>query len=335
MPIRHAHSDDRGTPSTSAGVPSWLLQRGPVAERRPEPAPTGRRRPRAGFLEKTLQHLSHAVEAAFTSDELSARPGLLQRLDPRVKVVSMAAFIVVAVFATHLVTLGCLVGLALALALLSRIGLRRFILRAWVVIPLFTAVVALPAITGAVTPGHALLTLWRDQQVGLGPLRLPETLTVTGAGLTVAARLVLRVAAAVSFAALLTLTTRWTELLRALRVVGVPRVFVFILTMAYRYVHLLLRLAQEMMVARRSRAVGPVSNAENRRFVGAAAGALFGKSQAMGEQVYSSMVSRGYRGEVHTLARFRLGRPDAIWIPLAATAVAGLVVLELLAGKVV
>jgi len=316
------------------GVPAWLLEPTAGAARLADETSARRRRARAGFLEKSLHHLGEAVEASFLADELSARPGLLQRLDPRVKLISLGALLIVGVFAKHEVTLACLIGLAFILALVSRIGWRRFVVRAWLVIPLFTGLVALPAITSAVTPGHALLTLWHDQHIGVGPLHLPQSLSVTSAGLVTASRLVLRVTAAVSFAALLTLTTRWTDLLRSLRAVGVPRAFVFILGMAFRYVHLLLRLAQEMFVARRSRTVGPVSSRENRRFVAAAAGALFGKSQAMGEQVYLAMQARGYTGEVYTLAQFRLRRLDAVWISLTAVSVAALVVLEQLAGKI-
>jgi len=164
-----------------------------------------------------------------------------------------------------------------------------------------------------VSPGHALLTLWQDVHVALGPIHLPSTLAITEPGLLSAAHLVLRVTAVVSFAALLTLTTKWDELLKSLRVLRAPKMFVFMLAMAYRYVHLLARLLRDMLLARKSRMVGPSSAAENRRFLGASAAALFGKSQAMGEQVYSAMLARGYQGEVQTLESWRLRWLDLVW----------------------
>jgi len=193
------------------------------------------------------------------------------------------------------------------------LGLRRLAVRAWIFIPLFTTVIALPATTNWVSPGHALLTLWQDVHVALGPIHLPSTLAITEPGLLSAAHLVLRVTAVVSFAALLTLTTKWDELLKSLRVLRAPKMFVFMLAMAYRYVHLLARLLRDMLLARKSRMVGPSSAAENRRFLGASAAALFGKSQAMGEQVYSAMLARGYQGEVQTLESWRLRWLDLVW----------------------
>ena len=162
-------------------------------------------------------------------------------------------------------------------------------------------------------PGPASRDVWQGSPVALGPLHLPGTLAITEPGLLSAAHLVLRVTAVVSFAALLTLTTKWNELLRSLRVLRAPKMFVFMLAMAYRYVHLLARLLRDMLLARKSRMVGPSSAAENRRFLGAGAAALFGKSQTMGEQVHSAMLARGYQGEVRSLETWHLRSLDLAW----------------------
>jgi cobalt/nickel transport system permease protein len=58
--------------------------------------------------------------------------------------------------------------------------------------------------------------------------------------------------------------------------------------------------------------------------VAASAGALFGKTHALSEEVHMAMVSRGYTGDARTLAAFRIGALDVIWI---ATAVASAIVL--------
>ena len=86
-----------------------------------------------------------------------------------------------------------------------------------------------------------------------------------------------------------------------MRAVGVPRGFVFVLAVAYRYVFTLVRLVQDMALARTSRLVGRVSGREDRHFLGATVAAVFGKSQATSEQVYLAMISRGYTGEARTL----------------------------------
>ncbi len=70
------------------------------------------------------------------------------------KLVSLVGLVIVGVLAHRLVTLGALVALSVVLALASRLGLRRLAVRAWIFIPLFTAVIALPAITNWVSPGR-------------------------------------------------------------------------------------------------------------------------------------------------------------------------------------
>jgi cobalt/nickel transport system permease protein len=281
-------------------LPTWLTAAQADVPR------TGRRL-RRSFVDRFIGGAARVTEAALEPAEAPA--GLLGRVDPRVKLVTLLALLVVTATSRSFVTLGCLAGLALLLALLSGVGLGRFALRAYTWVPLFTVVIALPAVTSWVTPGDVLLGS-------------AHGFAVTAQGVETAARLVLRVTAAVSFSVLLTLTTRWDDLLRSLRVLRVPRTFVFVLAVAYRYTVLLVRLLHEMVVARRSRTVGRVTAREDRRFAAAAAGALFGRSQAMGEQVYAAMLARGYDGEPRTLERWRLTPFDLAWSAAVAVAVA-------------
>jgi cobalt ECF transporter T component CbiQ len=264
-----------------------------------------------------------------SADELARRPGLLQRLDPRVKLVTLLALIVTAALATRMTVLLVLLALAVVLVLASRIGLRQFAVRAWLFIPLFTAAIMAPAIFNIVTPGHAVLTLWSH---GAPFWPLPGRLAVTTPGLFAFARLVLRVTTVVSFCVLLTLTTPWAELLKAMRAVGVPRGFVFVLVVAYRYVFTLVRLVQDMAIARMSRLVGRVSDREDRHFLGGTVAAVFGKSQATSEQVYLAMISRGYSGDARTLSTWRLRRLDLVWSAVMAAGLVALVWFELTAG---
>jgi len=323
---QHPLADIPGTRAPEGDVvPAWLLE--------PQVAPRagGTRR---SFLGRFAGGLGHFVERAFAADAASAQPGLLQRVDPRVKLLTLLGLVLVSVFVTRLPSLAALLAFAIVLVVLSRIPLRRFAVRAWLVVPLFTAAIVLPAMTSWVTPGDALVTLWRDQRIAIGPWHLPQTLAITTAGVATAARMLLRVSAAVSFSVLLALTTRWNDLLAALRAVRVPRLFVFVLAIAYRYVFVLLRAAQDLVLARRSRTVGRVSAAEDRRFAGAAAGALFGKSQAMSEEVYGAMVARGYVGEARSLDRWRLRPIDLGWAMTAMLVAAAVIALDIVLGRV-
>ncbi len=134
---------------------------------------------------------------------------------------------------------------------------------------------------------------------------------MTSQGLYGAGLIVSRVAVSISLVVLLTLTTPWVRLLSALRALFVPRVFILIVSMAYRYLFLLLNAVTDMYTARKARSMGNAVNVEEgRRFVSATAGALFGKSHALSEEVHQAMVARGFRGDPKTLTGFRLRALD-------------------------
>src|SRR4029078_7212211 len=114
---------------------------------------------------------------------------------------------------------------------------------------------------------------------------------------------------------LLILCTPWAQVLKALRVLRVPVVFVVILGMTYRYIFLMLQTAQDMFESRQSRMVGTLDGAERRRLAGASVGVLLSKSIQLSRDVYIAMLSRGYRGEVYTLDDFQMRGRD--WVALA------------------
>jgi cobalt/nickel transport system permease protein len=304
----------RETPPAGArALPSWLQT---PAEIDP-PGLTADGRPSNRYLERTLAEVSAGTATALYGERWARQDGYLQRLDPRAKVAGFLALIAVSACLRQPGTLLALYALSLWLATRSHLPLGALCRRVWLSAPLFVGALALPMILNIVTPGRALLTLWSH------PL-----LTITTPGLLNAGLLVLRVGVAVSLAALLTMTTVWNDLLRALRLLFAPRLFLTVLAMTYRYLGLLLQAAAEMFVARRSRTVGRQTNADGRRFVGASMGALYGKTLALAEEVHAAMVSRGFNakeGEVRTLTRLHWKIADSIWT--AAVIVVALLVL--------
>jgi len=269
----------------------------PATTARPAP----RRKRRAGFVERTIRGLSQAMERALYAEELARADGLLQRLDPRVKVVGLLALLVAAALARSIVVILGLFGVALALAVLSRVPLRTLATRVWTGALLFTGSLALPAIF--ITPGQVIY-------------RLPLLgWPITAQGLGAAAYLITRVETATTFSMLLILCTPWTHVLKALRVLHVPVVFVVILGMTYRYIFLMLQSARDMFESRQSRMVGTLAGADRRRLASASVGVLLSKSLQLSNDVYMAMLSRGFRGEVYTLDDFQMQARD--WLGLA------------------
>jgi len=258
---------------------------------------------RPGFVERTIEDLHRATELSVVAERIAEGEGLLQRIDPRVKLTGTLALIAAAAIARSLAALAGLFALAVAVAVASRVPIRTLAARSWIGALVFSGAIALPAI--ALTPGRVIAR--------------PLGIDVTVEGLRTAAFLVARVETCATLALLLVLSTPWSRVLAALRSLRVPVVVVVILGMTYRYVFVLLRSAHDMFVARRSRTVGLLPGAERRRIAAATAGVLLGKTYRMSGEVYLAMQARGFRGEVFALDAGRLRGRD--WVAALSFAV--------------
>jgi len=242
------------------------------------------RRRNRSFIEATLSSLLRASEYAATAEHSAESAGLLQRVDPRVKVVGLILLVIVVAASRHLVVIAALFFFALGLALCSRIGIGKLASWVWTPVLIFTGAIALPAAIFA-----------------------PQ-------GLRSAAYLLSRAETAATLSALLVLTTPWPWVLKSLRVLKCPTVLVAILGMTYRYVFEILRAALDMFESRRSRTVGSLGPAESRRLAASAVGVLLSKSVHLSGDVHLAMQSRGFRGEVHVLPDFRTRAADWCWL---------------------
>jgi cobalt ECF transporter T component CbiQ len=261
------------------------------------------------FLERTLASFLNAMDHALRAEALAKARGLLQTLDPRVKVVGILALIIAAATAHKLWVIAAVFLVALSLALSSRVSPLLLAKRVWIPVLLFTGIIALPA--PFAIPGRVV---WRLPGLGW-PL--------TAQGLLSAQYLVARVETAATLSVLLILSTPWTHVLKALRVLRVPVVLVVILGMAYRYIFLLLESARDMLESRRSRMVGELKGSDRRRLAAASVGVLMSKTLQLSGDVYSAMLARGFRGEVAMLDDFHTAASDWIMLAVLAALAAG------------
>ena len=82
-----------------------------------------------------------------------------------------------------------------------------------------------------------------------------------------------------------------------------PRVFGMVLTMAHRYLAVLLRAAEEIHLAKISRTISAGSMRNEQRWAAAGIGILFRRSHKLACEVHNAMASRGYDGDPQV--RFR------------------------------
>jgi cobalt ECF transporter T component CbiQ len=259
----------------------------------------------ANFVEHTMEGLLEAMERALYAESVAGGAGLLQPVDPRVKVAGLLALIVASAVAAKLWVIGAILAAAVCCALVSGISIAHLASKVWLGAFTFTGAIALPAIF--LTPGRVIY-------------RLPGLAwPVTAQGLTTSAFLMLRVETAATLALLLIFTTPWVHVLKALRTLRVPVVFVVVLGMTCRYIFLMLETAHEMFESRKSRAVGELGPDDRRRLAVAGVGVLLSKTMQLSGEVYLAMQARGFRGEVYVLDDFAMQGRD--WLALAAFAV--------------
>jgi cobalt/nickel transport system permease protein len=269
-----------------------------VAQARP-------RRIKPGFVEKTLAGITGNIEQAVFSEENARKPGFLQRRDPRVKLLCFIVLIIAIGLSRDWPVLLGLYALTLLAAAVSEIDLGSFVKRVWLGMGLFSGVVILPSIF--FIGKHALVS------IPLGAFDL----TVHRDGLVAAGIFVLRVCASVSLAILLILTTKWADILKSLRVLHVPNVFVLVLAMTYRYIFLVLHTANGMFLARKSRTVARTTGKEQRWWIVSTIGVLMSRSFRMSEDVYQAMLARGFQNELRTIDDYRVEALD--WLVLASS----------------
>jgi cobalt/nickel transport system permease protein len=262
-------------------------------------APAVRRRGGRSLARKTAASVAGAITDVLQNEELAARPGLLQGLDPRVKLLTLVLFAVTASLVHAVWALLALVAVTLVLAAASRVGVGSFARKVWLSAGLLALLIALPSALSVFTPGTVVISL--------GPLALTEP------GLMGVATLVTRVAAAAGFALLIIWTMRWPDLLRALSALRMPDVVVATLAMTQKQILTLLRTVEQIHLARESRTLTLGTTRANRDWVTERMAFVVRKSMKTADDVYDAMLSRGFTGAMPSRARLRLRARDWMW----------------------
>lgn len=248
---------------------------------------------RHDFIERSIMGALSFLKESVFSDEYASRCGILQAIAPGPKVILFAILILAVLFAKNIALILCLYCLSIALAILSKIDLGFFLKRTWIFIPLFSVFIAAPAIFSVFTPGDAVFSF------NIAGIHI----AITDQGLRGAMLFVTRVATSVSLAVLLSITTKHFVLLKALRVLGVPQIFVMVLGMCYRYIYLFMEIVENTYIAIKSRAGGRLHYKKGQRIVAWKLASLWHRSYRLNEAVYNAMLARGYRGEAKALER--------------------------------
>lgn len=221
-------------------------------------------------------------------DVLSNQTSPVHRLDPRVKLLTTAAFVVTVVsFGKYEV--GALIPLILfPVALISAGNLPAgYLLKKMLLVAPFAFVVAVfnPLFDRAVL-------------VHLGPL------AVSGGWVSFVS-IMLRFGLTVSAALILIASTGFVGVCMALEKVGAPRIFAVQLLFLYRYIFVLIEEAARMTRARGLRSFN--GRGKGMKVFGYMIGQLLLRTLDRAQRVHRAMVCRGFDGEIRLLRPLKIG----------------------------
>jgi len=256
------------------------------------------------FIERSLMGALLFFKDSVFAEEIALKRGFLQSIDPRIKTITILLLLGTAIFTKNIFSLLGLYSFSLILAYCSNIGLRFFLKRTLIFIPLFSFFIAFPAMFSIFTPGEALVT------IKLGDFAI----SITKPGLASAGLFLARVTTSVSLVVLLILTTKHFELLRVLQVLRIPQIFIMTVGMCYRYLYLFVEMIENTYRAIKSRVGTRIHYKRGQKLVAWNIVSLWRRSYLLNEQVYNAMLSRGYTGEVYLLNNWKMKVKDWVWL---------------------
>lgn len=251
---------------------------------------------------------AHAHAHTVSFERLTYVISPVHRLDPRAKLLAVLLLVLGVVLGPPMrpVEFALVTGLLGAVIVLARLPFGPVLLRSALVLP-FAGGIALFAPLGDLD----------------APLSLSTAAEAYRTGWPVIWAVVSKAWLSATSALLLAATTPAPRLFAGLRALGMPAVFLTMLTFLHRYTDVLAEQLRSLRRAVASR--GP--SVRGRRLIalyGNLAGNLFIRAYERGERIHSAMLSRGYDGTLPTAEPLRLTGADVLVVATTLLAVLAL-----------
>ena len=274
-------------------IPHFLLETAPVVSEKQGG------KLKESFIDKGLVQVGEVIRTAYLQWEFAARTGFFQQTDPRIKILFLVVFAVIIslkreVYAEFLIALFLFMIVAV-----SRLSLTSFYKRVFFFSFFFGFLIALPSSLNLITKGDIVIPLFHlSQPHRFWIYQIPAEIGITREGLLGVCMLSLRVMNSLSLALLVLFTTPLPEIIKALKVLKVPDVFLMILFLSYKYIFVFAKTLQDIHLAKKSRLVGKVRSKEGRQWIAGRMAFIFRKTQRRCEEVFKAMVARGFSQEI-------------------------------------
>ncbi|MCY6370891.1 energy-coupling factor transporter transmembrane component T [Clostridium ganghwense] len=203
----------------------------------------------------------------------------IYRVNPTLKVFfTLLNIILISISRSYIYVLlidTCVLGTALTLDNEER----RNILTISVVIPLFTLIMLIPSLMGGNIKNSILILI--------------------------------KVIGTIVSVNLLSYTTKWDHVTKALKLLFIPDLFIWVMEITIKYIVLLGEYSVELLYALKLRSVG--KNNKKYKSISKIMGNLFLKSKEMGEEMFSAMECRGFTGEYTAPLNSKIRKNDVLY----------------------
>lgn len=275
-------------------IPSFLLER-PSSQS----FDRGRGSLNIPFLEKGIHHLAGVINIGYAQWETASTDHLFQTIDARIKVLFLLSYVVIVSLKKEILPEALIGVFVFILAMISRLNVLGLYKRVLFLGFVFGFLIALPSAFNVITGGKIVLpVLHLSKSYHFWVYRIPEEIGLTEEGVHGVIMLTLRVMNSLALSFLVIYTTRFPEIIRALKVLKAPDSLLMIITLTYKYIFIFAKTAEEMYLAKKSRLARQVTHAHARRWIAGRLAFIFNKTRLRCEEIFRAMLSRGFSDRI-------------------------------------
>ncbi len=223
----------------------------------------------SNFIDKTLKDINKILRETLLFEEI--KESFLSKINEKIKVISLIFVLIFLSFFQKLSSIIILYLFSIYLGYIGKINIKVLLKRTWTFIPFFTLIIVIPSIF--MIPGKLSLGFTMESLIS-------------------AIRFVLRVATSISYIQIFILTTPWTKIFSGLKGIGISSLIITIFIMTYRYILLLLKIAEDLYLAKKSRTIN-INWKREQIWIGNTIGILAVKTHELSKEVSQGMLSRG------------------------------------------
>ncbi len=263
------------------------------------------------FIEKGMHHLADIIKTGHVQWQTASKDDFLQKIDARVKVLFLLFYVVIVSLKRDIAVQVMIGVFVFVLASISRLNIIALYKRVVFWGFIFGFLVAFPSAFNLITPGEILLPLLHlSKNYSLWVYQIPKEIGITKQGIDGVVMLTSRVMNSLALSLLVSYTTPFPEIIRALRLLKVPDSFLIIVTLSYKYIFIFAKTVEDMHLAKKSRLARQVRNTDARRWIAGRFAFLFKKTQLRCEEIFKAMIGRGFSDNIRLYGFRRLNLRD-------------------------